>query len=217
MRPLNFLSFTPTFYSLYPSLIVLFFPSSHSYVDSRAIPFFINWRTLKSHINSIQPHVYMHFDYGGIFGRRVWRRAEKQGGRNIVYCRREDRVRKSSSDVCLLQFSLMIRCYRREKKNLLRSCRFLSIRESIQFERLTVTIQSCATWEDNKIIPNKINRFRRNGQTDELGKFAVVQWISGSCLTRTSLGCPLRLRNVNAATQITRRAATLRKFAAGGG
>lgn len=100
MRPLNFLSFTPTFYSLSPSLIVLSFPSSHSYVDSRAIPFFINWCTLKSHINSIQPHVYMHFDYGGIFGRRVWRRAEKQGGRNIVYCRRERTASENPRQMC---------------------------------------------------------------------------------------------------------------------
>lgn len=84
---------------------------------------------------------------------------------------------------------------------------------------MTVTVQSHAARKDNKIVPNKINRFRRNRQTDELGKFAAVQQISegggrkGLFNSHFSPGCPLRLRNVNAATQITRRAATLGKFA----
>lgn len=154
----------------------------------------------------------MHFDYGGIFGRRAWRKVEKRAGRNIVYCRREDRARKSSSDMCLLQFSRAIRCSRREERSAA-TADFFRLGSRYSSERWSSLFNRTPHERAIKIVSNKINRFRRNRQTDELGKFAAVQQISESCLTRTSLGCSLRLRNVNAATQITRRSATLGKFA----
>lgn len=139
-------------------------------------------------------------------------REEKNGEEEILYIvDGRTTVKKSSSDICLLQFSRTIRCSRREKKNAIAPHRrFFSVRKSMRFQR---DDRRCRAKENDKIVPNKINRFRRRRHTDELGKFAAVQRISGSCLTRASLGCPLRLRNVNAATQITRRAATLAKFA----